>query len=260
MAGGLPLRGLPGGRRRSGDYTSPMDSFLLCTFAVGLPGGERSSSFDVSLARDRPEFRLYARTQASRWELVVRPPPDDTGSGGGRAPLTRAVVRQAVFEGAWIAESGLAVAWPGQRVAPGILRQLSLHVSGGALRKFGQPADDPEPRWIAPPKGLGQVVVSFLLAAGDGRLEPVEDAGEQRLGQGALADGRTLWVSARREEFISPLQKAGLFTAFRKRTPPGISQEAAWRDGTRVLFACELDGAGLVLELPGDLFRTRANY
>jgi hypothetical protein len=169
-------------------------------------------------------------------------------------------VRQAVFDGAWLGEGGFAVAWPGQQIAPGTRRQLSLYVSGSALRKFEQPADEPEPRWIAPPKGLGQVVVSFLVAAGDGRSEAVVGADEELLGQRALADGRAVWVSARREEFISPLQQAGLFTALRKRSPPDISQAAAWRDGTRVLFACELDGAGLVVEQPGDLFRTRANY
>ncbi len=233
-----------------------MDSLLLCTFAVGFPDGPRSSGFGVWLANDRPEIRLSARTQASRWEMAMRPPPDAAGSSGGRAPPTRAGVRQAVFEGAWIGESGLAVTWPGHQVAPGTRRQLSLYVSGSALRKFQQPAGEPEPRWIAPPEGLGQVVVSFLVAAGDGGPEAVESTDEQLLGRGALSDGRKVWVSARREEFISPLQKAGLFTALRKRSPPGISQEAAWRDGTRVLFACELDGAGLVVELPGDLFRT----
>jgi hypothetical protein len=235
-----------------------MDTLLLCTFAVGLPDGPRSSSFGVWLANDRPEIRLSARTQASRWEMAVRPPPDTAGSADGRAPLTRAGVRQAVFEGAWLDEGGLAVAWPGHQIAPGTRRQLSLYVSGSALRKFEHPAGEPEPRWIAPPKGLGQVVVTFLVAAGDGRPEAVEGA-DDLLGQGALADGRKVWVSARREEFISPLQKSGLFTALRKRSPPGISQAAAWRDGTRVLFACELDGAGLVVEQPGDLFRTRGN-
>ena len=216
-------------------YTSRMDGLLLCTFAVGSPDGPRSSSFGVSLSRDRPELRLSARTQASRWEMTVQaPPPDGAGpaAGAGRALPTKEGVRQAVFEGAWVGESGLAVAWPGHEVAPGTRRQLSLYVSGSALRKFEQPAGEPEPRWIARPEGFGQ---------------------------GVLSDGREVWVSSRREVSTSPLQKAALFTALRKRPPPGISQEAAWRDGTRVLFACDLDGAGLVVELPGDLFRTPGN-
>jgi hypothetical protein len=233
---------------------------LLCTFAVGLPAGPRSSSFGVSLADNRPELRLSARTQASRCELTVGLPPGVEGSSGGRALPTRPEVRQAVFDGAWLGEGGLAVAWPGQQIAPGARRQLYLYVSGSALRKFEQPAEEPEPRWIPPPKGLGQVVVSFLVTAGGGGSEPVLGAGEELIGQGALADGRAVCVTARREEFISPLQKAGLFTALRKRSPPDITQAAAWRDGTRVLFACELDGAGLVVEQPGDLFRIRANY
>jgi len=237
-------------------YTPSMDSLLLCTFAVGSPDGPRSSSFGFSLARDRSELRLSARTEASRWEMVVQLPPDATGSGDGRAPLTKSGVRQAVFEGAWVGESGLAVAWPGHLVAPGASRKLSLYVSGSALRKFELPAGEPEPGWIAPPDGLGQVIVSVMVAAADEGI-PGTVVGEDGhlLGQGALPDGRKVRISAHREEFISPLQKAGLFTALRKRPPPGISQEAAWRDGTRVLFACELDGAGLVVELPGEMFR-----
>jgi hypothetical protein len=241
-------------------YTAAMETLVVCTFAVGLPNGPRSSSFGVTLAKDRTEMRLSARTQVSSWEMAVHPPPDIAGPDAGNAPPTRAEVRKAVFEGAWLGESGFSVAWPGRQIGPGTRRQLSLYVSGSALRKFEQPAGEPEPHWVAPPKGLGQVVVSFLVAAGDGRPDAAEGADEQLLGHGALADGRTVWVSARREEFISPLQKAGLFTALRKRPPPGISQAAAWRDGTRVLFACELDGAGLVVEQPGDLFRRRANY
>ncbi len=237
-----------------------MDALDVCTIAVGLPDGPRSSSFGVALADDRTEIRLSARTPASRCEMAIRPPPGSSAAPGESAPLTRPGVREAVFEGAWIAEGRLAVAWPGREIAPGTWRQLSLYVSGSALRKFGPPAGEPEPRWIASPGGLGQVVVSFLVAAGAGTPEAVAGADEQLLGQGALADGRTLWVSARREAFISPLQKAGLFTALRKRPPPDISQAAAWRDGTRVLFACALDGVGLVVEQPGDLFRTRANY
>jgi hypothetical protein len=233
---------------------------LLCTFAVGLPDGPRSSSFGVSLADDGPEIRLSARTQASRSEMTVRLPPGTVASAGIPAPLTKAGMRQAVFDGAWLGEGVHTAAWPGQPIAPGIRRQLSLYVSGSALRKFEQAAGEPEPRWIAPPKGLGQVVVSFLVAAAGGCSESVEGAGEELLGQGALADGRTVCVRARREEFISPFQKAGLFTALRKRPPPPISQAAAWRDGTRVLFACDLDGTGLMVEQPGDLFRTRANY
>lgn len=246
--------------RRAVTYTSAMHT-LLCTFAVGHAGGPRSSTFGVCLADDRPAIQLSARTRASRWEMTVRLPPDVPASaaGGSASSLTRAGVRQAVFDGAWLGEGGHAVAWPGQEIAPGMRRQLSLYVSGSALRKFEQPTGEPEPRWIAPPKGLGQVVLSFLVGAGDGS-RAVEDAGEELVGERALADGRTVWVRARREEFISPLQKAGLFTALRKRSPPDISQEAAWRDGTRVLFACALDGAGLVVEQPGDLFRTRANY
>ncbi len=240
-------------------YTSAMHT-LLCAFAVGHPDGPRSSSFGVSLADDRPEIRLSARTQASRCEMTVQLPPHSAASAGGSAPLTKAGVRQAVFDGTWLGERGCTVAWPGRQIAPGIRRQLTLYVSGSALRKFGQPAGEPEPRWIAPPKGLGQVVVSFLVAAGEEGSAVVEDAGEDRLGEGALPDGRTVWVRARCEESISALQRAGLFTALRKRPHPDISQAAAWRDGTRVLFACELEGAGLVVEQPGDLFRTRANY
>jgi hypothetical protein len=242
-----------------------MDNLFLCTFAVGSPDGPRSSSFGVSLARDRPELRLSARTQASRWELTVQVPPAGGAAGaGGRAPPTKEGVRQAVFEGAWIGEGGLAVAWPGHQVAQGIRRQLSLYVSGSALRKLDPPAGEPEPRWIAPPERFGQIMVSVLVAtaagssAGNpaGSPETIAGTDEQLLGQGALSDGRSVWVCSRREEVASPLQKAGLFTALRKRPAPGISQEAAWRDGTRVLFACELDGTGLVVELPGDLFRT----
>ena len=236
-----------------------MDNLFLCTFAVGSPDGPRSSSFGVSLARDLPELRLSARTQASRWELTVQvPPAGGTAGAGGRAPPTKEGVRQAVFEGAWIGEGGLAVAWPGHQVAPGIRRQLSLYVSGSALRKLEPPAGEPGPRWIAPPEGFGQIMVSVLVAtaAGSPAGSPIAGTDEQLLGQGALSDGRNVWVCSRREEIASPLQKAGLFTALRKRPAPGISQEAAWRDGTRVLFACELDGTGLVVELPGDLFRT----
>ena len=232
-------------------YTSPMHS-LLCTFAVGIPDGPRSSSFRVSLVDDRPEMRLSARTQVSSWEMSVRLAVDAPPSGP--APLTRAGVRQAVFEGTWLGEGGHTAAWPGQEIAPGVRRQLTLYVSGSGLRKFEQAAGEPDPRWIAPPDGLGQVVVSFVVGRGEG--SSIEGADGELLGEGALSDGRKLWVRARSEESISPLQKAGLFTALRKRAPPGITQAQAWRDGTRVLFACELDGAGLVVEQPGDLFRT----
>jgi hypothetical protein len=245
------------------DYTSTMDSLFLCTFAVGSADGPRSSTFGVSLARDRPELRLSARTQASRWEMTIQVSGGAAGAGG-QAPPTKEGVRQAVFDGAWIGEGGLAVAWPGHQVAPGIRRQLSLYVSGSALRKLEPPAGEPEPRWIAPPEGFGQIMLSVLVATAAGSpagspaasSETIAGTDEQLLGQGVLSDGRNVWVCSRREEITSPLRKAGLFTALRKRPAPGISQEAAWREGTRVLFACELHGAGLVVELPGDLFRT----
>lgn len=236
-----------------------MASLHVCTFAVGFPDGPRSSTFDVTLSDAGAELRVGARTQVSRSEVVVRPSPDAAPTGAG-APLTREGVREAVFDGAWLGKATFAPSWPGQRIGPDTWRQLTLYLSGSSLRKFAAPAGEPEPSWIAPPAGLGQVVVSFLIGANDGPPKPADGADDPVLGHAALAGGRTLWVTARREAFISELQKAGFFTALRKRGPPGITQAAAWLDGTRVLFACEIDGAGLLVEQPGDLFRTRANY
>ena len=238
--------------RHDGDHN-------LCTFAVGSPDGPRSSSFGLSLARDRPGLRLSARTQVSAWEMTILPTSDVPGSPDGWDLPTKGAVRQAVFDGTWLGESGLEVAWRGHEVAPGTRRQLAIYISGSGLRKFEEPAGEPEPSWIEAPEGLGQVVVSVLVATGDASPEAVVGTDQQLLGHGALPDGRTVWILARREEAKSPWQKAGLFTALRKRSPPGISQEAAWRDGTRVVFTCELNGAGLLVEMPGDLFRAPGN-
>jgi hypothetical protein len=230
----------------------------ICRFAVGSPDGPRSAIYRIEAVAERAEVLVEARAPLSRFEArIPAPRPERAVPPGAGAGTPRERVRQAIAVGAWASGDRLAPSWPGKEVAPGVLEPFSVHIPASGLRAFSGAGDGAGPVWIPAPADFGHVVVTVLVGPEGARIPP-GPAGAPRglLGAGALADGRRAWVFYSVQASRSPLQAAGMFTALRKRRPAGLSQEQLLQPGMRLVFLCEMEGAGLLVEVSGDTFFT----
>jgi hypothetical protein len=227
-------------------------------FAIGSPQGPRSSVYRVAASEDRSCLRVEGGTALSpfRATIAISPPAEDATGGAGPGPVTREVVRRATAAGSWGRGGEVIGEWPGRRVAPQVWQRFSLYFPTSGLRAFAEAEPGgPAPIWIPAPDGFGHVTVSFL--EGPERI-PWQLAGpaEQRrlLASFGLPGGRELRAVCSLQGSRSPLEAAGMFGAIRKRRPQGISQEDLIQPAMRLVFACEIHGEGLLVEIAGDIY------
>lgn len=227
-------------------------------FAIGSPDGPRSSVYRVVTDEGRSSVRVEGGTALSpfRAAIPVRPLVEASTSEAGPVLITREVVRRAIAAGAWGRDGEIAGEWPGRQVAPRVWQRFSLYFPASGLRAFvEEEPGTPGPVWIPSPEGFGHVTVSFL--EGPERVPwQLEGPAEQRrlLGSLELPDGRELRAVCSLHGSRSPLESAGMFVAVRKRRPQGIPQEELIQPAMRLVFACELHGEGLLVEVAGDIF------
>jgi hypothetical protein len=224
---------------------------VVCRFAVGSQGGPRSASYCLYTASGGTEIRVATRAGGAPFTATIPACSAQSCRPGGDRPLTRECLRQAITAGSWAAGDRFIAEWTGSEISPEVCERFVVCLPGSALRRFVEAPGAPEPTWIEAPPEFGQVNVSVLVGIDLAAWRP---AGHAILGRRALADGREVVAACSTERAPSRMQKAGLFSAIRKRPPPELSQAVLVQPGTRLVLIWQLDGRGVFTEIAGDMF------